>query len=828
MTASALLARRPGRLALGAAFGVGLACSTLRPFSPITCEKDEDCPNEGEVCEDNECFPNTLPPPAQVGLDVAGADVDGLRVEIVGTDASAERIIEQKPVRYRARLNNANLDGDSDGSNDTPIPGVRDRLIVTAQESFLQGDELLTIDLAADLEFNQTSRLRREPVKAVRNFLLDEDMTPIPNPGVTLPWARYSVDSDLNGDFPLVLTVRAATTTTPNGQVVRAPVHRQLARKQLGVADTFTFDVPTRRECHRFVIGNAVVIGSGGAPGGVVAVDLRHSHSAPEPGKSVCDATTKQQAVCAPDTVFPNELPSCTTSNDCPAPYGCYAVGDAKKCGCDSDAECRTGQICELESHRCALDLQGLPATSSNVVTAPDSADFGAWVYTYCEDDLEADREMSFVARATPAIPDDGDVDTPIPASPYPTLSFDVTVDFPASNADTVQLPGSLCFPPWQPPINVRAALTSAPKEVFVDAMDRPWVCCSTACLDQELSAPPPAPVSCPVTGELSARTRYTQAEADKLAHNCLPLTALDKTSPPGSQWVDVDSTPLGNCTDADSNPVVCEISLSPGAGSLDYDLRLIPPVGSLVRSMTYTATVDAGTAELPPPPELAYRVLLRGQVALQADPGSTDQCGTDGQVDPSKCVVKAEVLAERIRLPSEDPATVLPPYFYTTNTLAGAEFVLPVNPGVYLLTAIPEIASPGGPARISIVDLRLTSDLVEPRDDVPTVTLKDPLLLAPQGQFVIVELDGFDFATIATPFDLSSWLGLEFEGRALDLNDPGTCHGDPGRACSIRRLRPGNSGLALTQEQFVKFITRGRCERAGADEDPECQKSGE
>lgn len=802
--------RGPARL--GVAATLGLACSTLAPSREVTCTKDEDCPQDNQVCSNGECFVNDLPPPQQIGLDVANVDGAGFRVELIGTDQGVERVVEEKPVRYRARLGNVESDPD------VTIPGVRDRLELTVVERRTVADKTLSEQLAATLELSQASRLRRDPVKASGTYTpFDELGEPITRAEVVLPWARYTLDDDLNADFPLILTVRPTTTTDINEMIVRAPILRQLIRKQLGEAATHTFEIPTRRECHRLLVGN-VVVGDNDPFDGVVAVDLLHTHSAPEPGKSVCDPSTKQQAVCSPNTLVPNELPSCSSANDCPAPYGCYPSGDAKRCGCSSDAECRTGEICDLDANKCALDLLGLPATNSGAATEQGDPTFRTWVYTYCEDDLEAFREMSFVVRATPAIPDDGDPTTPIQPSTLPPLSFDATVDFPPSNEDTVQLPGNLCFPPWQPPQPVAVAFTSAPQEVYRDAMDRPWICCSASCVDQATD-PPPVPDSCPVTGALTARTLYLQDPVAKLANGCLGLTALDPTTPADSQWIAAGKVQIGACIGPADAPAPCQISLSRGEGARPYELRLEPPVGSLVRSMSYTAVVDDQTVDLPPPEQIAHRVLLRGSVALQIDPENPGLCNTDGALDPTKCTVKAEILAERLRLPDEDPAEVLGPFFYTTRTLAGADFILPVNPGVYLVTALPEIAAPGGPAKIDVVDLRLDSDLVDTSGPLPTATLADPLLLSPTGQFVIFELDGFDPASVGSPLDLDSWRGLAFAGRELDLSDTATCWGDPGRACAIRRLRPGNSGLALTQEQFVKFITRGDCERADAGE---------
>ena len=44
-------------------------------------------------------------------------------------------------------------------------------------------------------------------------------------------------------------------------------------------------------------------------------------------------------------------------------------------------------------------------------------------------------------------------------------------------------------------------------------------------------------------------------------------------------------------------------------------------------------------------------------------------------------------------------------------------------------------------------------------------------------------------------------------DGAPLDLGAPETCA--PSEACLIRRLRPGNSPLLLTQDQFVTYVAR-------------------
>ena len=800
-----MIRRSTAAVAAAAAAALGLtlgACSTVKPDRVVSCMKTEDC-RTGEVCQNGECYVNTLPPPEQIGLDVTVETLEGtLRVELPGSDKIVERVVEQAPARFRARLNNAKDDADE------TLPGVRDKLrlaIAEYQDTPVEADKYKP--LSATLVLEQGSRLRREPVRGGGTYApYDADKDLVLNAEVVLPWARYDpADSDL----PLHLTIRPPVSEMDGiNPVLRGQIHRQLVRKETGAASTQSFEVATRRECHRKLVGQ-IVVGDGATVEPRVSVEFVHTHSEPMPGRSVCDPSTAVQAVCAPSTIVPNELPPCASANDCPAPYGCYPAGDAKRCGCNSDAECHTGQICELTSHRCAYDLIGQVATNGSVTNEVDPASFDAWIYSYCDEDQDEDREMAFLIRASSiGLDDDMDEMTPPPPSRLPPLTFAATPTILASDDTTLQLPGRLCFPEWEAPRALDVDFATEPREVFRDDMDRPWICCTTDCLGMDLSEPPPVPATCPVVGALTPRTLYVPDDTLKDKHTCLDLAPLGGETEPDTQWISGNEVKLGACTDAGGEPAACTISLTPGADALTYEMRLAPVVGSLVRSTIFAAEVSMSTPAIDPP-ALEYRVLLRGSVALAVDTEAEDDdsiCTT-----LADCVVRAEILAERIRLPDEDPATVVGPHFYSTRTIEGsaAEFVLPVNPGVYLLTALPAISSPGGPAKISVVDLRLGSKLVKMNGEIPTATLEDPLLLSQKGQFVIFELAGFDLASVATPFDLGSWAGLSFEGRDLDLNDPATCHGDPGRACSIRRLRAGNSGLALTQEQFAKFITR-------------------
>ena len=167
--------------------------------------------------------------------------------------------------------------------------------------------------------------------------------------------------------------------------------------------------------------------------------------------------------------------------------------------------------------------------------------------------------------------------------------------------------------------------------------------------------------------------------------------------------------------------------------------------------------------------------------------------------------------MAERLRSPDVDPEAVLGPYFYTASTIPGSllcEFVLPVNPGVYLVTALPQTASPGGPARISVLDLRLESELVDSSGPMPIAELAAPIVLE-AGTLVTLELDNFDRSSVAVPLDLAAWQADRRSSRASTSTRRDTCYGAAGRGCEIRRLRPSKGGLSPTQEQYVKYLTR-------------------
>lgn len=774
-----------------------LACSTLAEVEQVTkCVSDKECDDKvpGQVCGGGICYDASLPDRTAIGLDVLGNGVESnFRVELRGVDSSVLRI-DRTPIRYSVSLDDRTLE------NNDVIPGVRDHLQISLSETYRSGDKDRTVALAGDLSLSQNSRLGRE---AVTNNLLRVDlvdpmtMQAVVDPKVVVPWARYEREDDGN-DIPLLLAIDADDALDPdtNIQVNRGIVYRQLVRPQLEGVDTHAFEMHTRRECHRKINGDVLLV-DGSTPQNPVDLSFRHARRDPEAG-AICDPEpeTGTPAVCSPQTIAAlTSLPECITANDCPRPYGCYPSGDSKRCGCDSDDECPLGQVCELTSKRCALDLGDLVATKgiTSAVT-PEGNRYDAWFYTYCESDLEADREMDFVVSAAPR-----NIDGTGPA-PLPPLTYRTTIGFTWDNGMPKAItPSRVCLPTWAPPQSLAFALSSPPQQLYTDAKGRPWVCCTSACLDSVATTDPATPPDiCPLGAIITARTVFTREPLAWKDATCMDLERNDPALPEGSQRVTYGPLDRSSCTQAGTP---CEISLSHGDSSLEYEIRIEPPVGSLVRSAILPPQlVDASTTSVAPV-ELEYRVLVRGQVRL---PSGEEDCS-----DIVACLPNAEVMAERLHLPDEDPATTLGPYFFTAPTIPGSpgDFVLAVNPGVYLLTALPQSGSQGGPARIAVYDLRLGSPLVKTQGPIPTADL-DPIELEP-GKLVTIELDNFDRSSVAVPLDLSSWKGQIPGYPDLDLNAPDTCYGTTGRGCQIRRMRTGKSGLSPTQEQFVKYLTR-------------------
>lgn len=777
----------PARALALPALGAALACSTAAPpDASRKCAEDTPCERDQE-CIDGACYQSLLPPRAAIALDVRndGFSATPARVEILGDDAAVARLLDRKPNRHRVGLTDS---GD--------FPGIRDRLEITLEE--LRTDpppgELPTAMLAADIELQQASRIGRAPLRSsgLAFPVLDPQTSqPAPEPQVVVPWPRYD-PQDPGGDLPLY--VQISPKADPDPTVGRGIIYRQLVRANVGGASRHNFAVPSVRECHRRLEGTLLFPdGPPATPPDVdpatlaISVSMKHAGRADDGDTStpICDPApvTGTPATCSPATVLPQTNNQCESNLQCADPYRCYDTpnGQGKRCGCRLDRDCPQGQVCNVERQQCALDLTDRPAIQSLTVPLGNNVSFEAWTYTYCDEDPTADRRMEFVVTADPS-----------EALGLPRLSYTGVVDFVYDNGN---LPLTklkrLCLPTWDLAQKIELALTGPPALLYRDAQDRPWVCCDTGCIQPDDEVPV-APDICKVKGSIGA----TGAIPVTMLTNQTWAESLNCMSPAGVDQDVVRVTYKGG--ECPPEGTTCAIDLSPGppdGGGLTYSLRIEPPVGSIFRSTIVELPVTKETTQKAI--GLPYRVLLRGRV--------TADCA--GDTDGAACSTAAEVLAERLTR-NEDPTTLIGPYLYTTRTFEGGEYVLPVNPGVYLLTALPQISAGSkiGPAAITVVDLRETSMAVRDEDGLLVADAPD-LELVP-GSVYTIELDDFDASSRVFPLDLTSWLGLAFEKKELNLNASDTCAA-ANEGCQIRRLRPGNSPALLTQNQFINYVAR-------------------
>lgn len=787
------MTRRP----LGLAALSLLACSTAAQETPKRgCVDDTDC-KTGEVCSDNFCYASKLPSRSAIALDVRSEfSFPQFRVEILGDDVALTRVIDRTPNRYYVSL--LNKGGDR--------PGVRDRLVLSLIERrMLLGpnepkDDL--VEIAGEIRLLQNSRLGRGALIAsgLQYPVVDPNTGEQAfEPEVVQTWPRYD-PLDFRADLPLLVEVTAKDDNPddlpPQTKLYgRGIVYRQLLRKNVEEGATQTFPIPDLRECHRKLSTDIRFPDGPPPPPDVplkVTVAMRHAgRPAPDPADPDppphCDPSPPEgtPATCSTATLLPQPTSECESDIQCAAPYRCYAApgGGAKRCGCQADGECPGGQVCNLERQQCALPLTDLPAIRPVDAEFADYAAVQTWVYTYCEDDPTlAQRTMEFVVAAAPDA-----------SLGLPRLSYRVVSDFFYDNGElpTTTMP-SICLPSWLPAQTVELPLLGQPVEIYRDSRDRPWVCCSTDCIDPTDDNPTALDACTAIKADIGATGSFKIPDPTTwIDAGCMPLHGADDDGVVRVAYKD------GDCPEGAS----CTVELSPGAAGGDgqsYELQIEPPVGSIFRSLSVPLTVKEDTTQAPI--QLGYRVLLRGKV-VGAD--CQAESGGDG------CSGGAELLAERVTL-GEDPATLLGPYFYTARTLPGpdSEYVLPVNPGVYLLTALPEISVTGdrtGPAPIVVVDLREGSPLL--REENGIFVADAPVLELAAGQVYTLELDEFAASTRVIPLDVTSWTGLTLDGTPLDLNSSETCA--PSEACLIRRLRPGNSPVLLTQDQFINYVAR-------------------
>jgi hypothetical protein len=780
-----------------------LACSSAEPPTPAhdECGTHADCP-EAEVCGPaGVCIPaSDVPPRAYLAFDIQeslGAQPQ-FRAEVFGCDEEFLEVQRQDQILELAR----------------PVVAQNLQLSVVSVDE--AGD---TAPLAATFELSQASRFARPPGlrRTVVHELPESDM-PIET---SVAWPRYRPENRqpnpqlAEGGF-ILWTITPRSIEEELESIDRAPMLAMLTPPVVRDDAPCSHDDmceetercvyvpwqsaracrPTRNPnmryqdiryataCESRVRGRAVWLTAElerGDP--IVGVNIGVRYGAdPEEGRFGIPATANEPL-------------------------------DERAPQCASDADCLPGsQFCDESSAQCFLNLEGRVANSTSIeglVTSdgqhPSLApgQFSTRVYTYCEGAATGPLRRHYLVNVSDRDPDR------MADRVVPSINYGAEVVFPPPQGPDDPLvgdvAGSLCVPDWGPPQSLRIELAGDPV-TLTGAGDGAYRCCDIQCLPREADdaeVPPSPEIAC--SGRTVQPTLRLEAPLTLSPQDIEDWREAGCATP---RSIDEDPRVVGSLVRAArcfDDATYCEatgLAAGPDGGSRAYRLRLETPQGSLFRSVDLDLEVDATTADL----EIALqrRVLVRGRVTLPSaicELEGDDDCGSEA----------ATVMAERLRMPDEErrPAG---PYFHQVATYfdpgrgSRGHYVLPLDPGVWVLTALPERGAMGGPARYAVLDLR---------DEIDREQLDFVLEL---GSVVSLELPAFDVRTTVAPLDAGSWLEerLEHPGRLelpeparfIDLSTIGECWGEEAQACRIRRLFPGGP-LPISQTGEIHFSAR-------------------
>jgi hypothetical protein len=739
------------RRALLFAACTGLACSTLaRPQPSTGCETDDDC-DADEVCSLDQGG-ICLPRDAPPRAYLAFEITDqNVTAEVRGCDEDLISLDENK----------LRLEVDRDDIVQTVALEIDDSVTDEGCTAFsgcapddgfqcLVGEDLCVAPLTSTVTIRQESRLGLGVRTSSKGYpVLDEEDMPLDEP-VVFEWA-YAGSQDSS---PIVLDI------VPDAAA--DPLSRARHRRALGLdASSQMHEVLERGKfpCNRSVVGT--VRRYQGGP--ILAANVSLAYAEP---------------VATPST----------------------QIG-GKAMSCDGDDDCPNGMACNPDHETCGVDLTGQRAGEA---VSSDAGGFSAWVYSYCEDDAVAVDGRAFILDAEP--PEISGLPR-VRAAIEPEFGLTLNVEgFPPLDVPPADLDGDVCIPDWPSPVGTGFDIGAKPVVLVTTENGVDWRCCDTSCLPAGAllgDESPPAPETCTTSGTIRIATDVAAPDAQEWeADGCLPLDE-DEDGNVGEyvRFVSQDD----DCAD-----LMCMVDLPPDADGEDpreYTVEIVQPANSVFRSQTLSVEIDPDTSRLSKEVAFRPRTLLRGEIVCAED---TESC------NPTEAVI----LAERLRMPDEDP---LGPYFYWQVAYAtsetdegeprGARFSLPVNPGVYVVTALPAAGGGGGPARYSVIDLRNEAPGVT-EGAVPKLDLEDPIELE-AGLAVRLQLENFGRSTAVRPLDTGSWKsqdGLTLPGSSdpLDLNDPETCYNNEmGRGCQIRSLTRPDALLSPLQSGVVQFTTR-------------------
>ena len=820
---------------LGLVFlGLGLGCSTLEPKTePTRCTNTADCAAEPDtVCQFGFCLPaGNTPPSVYVGFDLREGsefrvEVAGCDKELTSSQSSGVRALEvprpQLTMQLDLRVFRTLPEDPNNPTLEEMLPArlvltqgsrfARDRVETPLDAPTIEGEDTVVPTSFLWPRYHPANEIPElpEPLQPMGHILwrieplqdpesdelpsapryinltppIADGLLPEEDPAGENPIQTCIVDDAecCPAEMPMCEQETVENACVPADLELIDGVTSGVCRRQ--ALPLFSYDHEYDRTCDRVVTAR---IGRT-APGSTVPttnivgaqLGLRHA-----------DTGQNRVGLAALAVLREDQRPAQCMRND----------------ACVEDL-----QFCNMETNQCEVNLNGLRA-ASGTTDEMDPDRVTTRVFTYCEDEEgNAPLDRSYTVR----------IDSP-PETGLPPVNYNVDVTFdpfqesdPDADAD---LGGgkAFCIPDWGAPSDVRVELFGQPQTLLTVAGED-YECCSVDCLPSEDDPdPPPAPSSCKGTGQgasaptVDASTTLVVTEAEL----ALYMAEDSECVPPSTDAEGVVSTltRVAECGGED-DPDFCVFASLPGSPDQPrtYTVRVTPPTGSVLGSTEVTLEVAEPLAE-PPRIELPQREIVFGQVTL--DP---EVCGVDpDDWDPAICGSEgATVLAERLRVGNQDESNTPGPYFHEVKTFSipdagDGHYVLPLDAGWWVMTALPDAGTAGGPAKIELVQVIGGAGRIE-----QGFTLE-------QGILVTIDVDGFDRRSTVLPLDIGSWRfdtnlihpdragEVEPGDRLLDLMRPGEClteSGDGTAACQIRRLISGTS-LSPSQVGQVRFSAR-------------------
>lgn len=775
-----------------------VGCSTLAGTpQEEECSVQEDCPDDQDclieqgkgVCRET----SALPPVAYIAFDVE-EDVGGelqFRVEVAGCDEVIDIRSSEREIEASRAIVSQTLE-----------------LRVFALEPLDAEDPTPQEVLEATIEVSTPSRFVRTPTtqrRSIEHPTLDENDNIV---DTRIRWPRYNPDDALPDALREGFIL---WTTTPTDDA--APMYQMLLPPRTFTDTTCLTDVECCEGSCEADDVPTVCVSELGQCRPLNNPETRYSFIYDD----ACDRRVSGDVVLVDDalaTLRPIEGATIQLRHedvDGQPRLGVHALDlstpiEDRPPQCTEDDECiQDEQFCDLDTNQCVLSLAGRTANKS-ATSNPEGA-FDTRVFTYCTGLPNGLFERAFSATVSPAA-----------GVPLPTVNYAVNVDFtpPEGAAGAIEKP--LCVPAWGEPQPLALRVRGNARTLVAGGTG--YKCCDVGCLPatvEDVEDDPNSMNRCSGGRTSSGESPVIRVETPLQMTPELDALWRDPDSPCAEPSVDATGAFGVLSENADCPPDSDQCFLeSLASGTVDtpriYSVRIESPEGSVLQSLDTQIDMTSLTP-LTMDIDLQPRRLVRGFVTVpealcpEEDEVEGD-CGSEGAV----------VLAERLRMSDETVADVPPPYFHEITTFydpaseqPGA-YIMPLDPGVYVMTALPASGSAGGPADLVIVDVT--------EDDLEV----DFLLKA--GLLVTLDASSFDRRAEVVPLDTGSWKLLDPPlanptiacdeedpaSCALDLDDPETClvATDPGGgtpACLIRRIVP--SGLSLTQVGQVRFRVR-------------------